>query len=165
MIKFHMSISSFVHTYAYSLYPPRKTQKLNLKISQQEQTFLGNLDQPSKGYLYYTVCEVKIILMNLIFTGFQEGLRERLHFNYKNFYLYKYDQFLLGALAGHKVAGLRFCLVDGANHPVDSTDYAFQLAAEGAMKQVLESGAWHIIEPVMSVEVTVPDEFQCKEKS
>lgn len=68
-------------------------------------------------------------------------------------------------MAGHKVAGIRFCLVDGANHPVDSTDYAFQLSAEGAMKQVLENGAWHVIEPVMSVEVTVPDEFQCKRKT
>ena len=36
---------------------------------------------------------------------------------------------------------------------VDSSEFSFQCAAEGAMKDVFENGAWHIIEPVMKVEV------------
>ncbi|XP_067949203.1 elongation factor G, mitochondrial-like [Watersipora subatra] len=65
-----------------------------------------------------------------------------------------------GPLTGHKVTGVRFRLQDGANHAVDSSEYAFQLAAEGAMEDCYEFGQWHILEPVMSVEVNAPLEFQ-----
>ena len=49
---------------------------------------------------------------------------------------------------------------DGAHHIVDSSELAFNLAACGAIKEVFENGGWQIIEPVMAVEVTCPDEFQ-----
>ena len=39
-----------------------------------------------------------------------------------------------GAMTGHRVSGLRFVLEDGAHHIVDSSDWAFQQAAEGALK-------------------------------
>ncbi|KAI0237439.1 Elongation factor G, mitochondrial [Lamellibrachia satsuma] len=66
-----------------------------------------------------------------------------------------------GTLTGHKVSGVKFVLLDGAHHAVDSSEYSFQLAAEGAMKQVFEMRQqWLIIEPVMNVEVTAPLEFQ-----
>ena len=39
-----------------------------------------------------------------------------------------------GALTGHKVSGIRFVLEDGAHHKVDSSDWSFQQAAEGAVK-------------------------------
>lgn len=41
----------------------------------------------------------------------------------------------VGQLAGQKITGIRFRLQDGDNHCVDSSDWAFQQAAEGAMKQ------------------------------
>lgn len=44
-----------------------------------------------------------------------------------------------GGLAGYKVVGVKFRIQDGAHHSVDSSDYAFQLAAEGAMEQVCDS--------------------------
>ncbi|CAH1957844.1 unnamed protein product [Acanthoscelides obtectus] len=65
-----------------------------------------------------------------------------------------------GLLAGQKLSGLKFRLLDGAHHMVDSSELAFYLAAQGAIKQVFERGVWQIIEPVMAVEVTAPDEFQ-----
>ena len=41
-----------------------------------------------------------------------------------------------GPLTGHKVTGVMFKLVDGMHHVVDSSEYAFQLAAEGAVQDV-----------------------------
>ncbi|KAI4504310.1 hypothetical protein M0802_000781 [Mischocyttarus mexicanus] len=65
-----------------------------------------------------------------------------------------------GYLTGHKCAGLKFRLLDGMQHCVDSSDYAFNLAAQGAMRDAFASGSWHILEPVMIVEIVAPEEFQ-----
>ncbi|XP_044727096.1 elongation factor G, mitochondrial [Chrysoperla carnea] len=65
-----------------------------------------------------------------------------------------------GLLSGHKLSGIKFRLQDGAHHIVDSSELAFMLAAQGAVRQVFENGSWQILEPIMSVEVTAPDEFQ-----
>lgn len=65
-----------------------------------------------------------------------------------------------GQLSGHKLSGLRLRLQDGAHHIVDSSELAFNLAAHGAIKEVFEQGIWQILEPIMSVEVSIPDEFQ-----
>lgn len=65
-----------------------------------------------------------------------------------------------GLLSGNKISGVKFRLQDGAHHIVDSSELAFMLAAQGAMKEVFEKGAWQVLEPIMLVEVTAPDEFQ-----
>lgn len=65
-----------------------------------------------------------------------------------------------GMLSGHKLSGVKFRLQDGAHHIVDSSELAFMLAAHGAVKECFEKGSWQIIEPIMSVEVTCPMEFQ-----
>jgi len=65
-----------------------------------------------------------------------------------------------GPLSGHRVTGVLMRLKDGMHHMVDSSEYSFQLAAEGATKELYETGQFQIIEPVMKVEVTVPEEFQ-----
>ncbi|CAD6999977.1 unnamed protein product [Ceratitis capitata] len=65
-----------------------------------------------------------------------------------------------GMLSGHRLSGIRFRLQDGGHHIVDSSELAFMLAAHGAIKEVFQSGAWQILEPIMMVEVTAPEEFQ-----
>ncbi|KAH8412294.1 hypothetical protein KR009_001053 [Drosophila setifemur] len=65
-----------------------------------------------------------------------------------------------GMLSGHKLSGIRFRLQDGGHHIVDSSELAFMLAAHGAIKEVFQNGNWQILEPIMLVEVTAPEEFQ-----
>ncbi|CAK9799632.1 Elongation factor G, mitochondrial [Anthophora plagiata] len=64
-----------------------------------------------------------------------------------------------GYYAGYKLAGLKFRLIDGMHHCVDSSELAFFLAAQGAMKEMSQRESWQIIEPIMMVEVTVPTEY------
>lgn len=65
-----------------------------------------------------------------------------------------------GVLSGNRVAGVMFRLQDGDNHCVDSSELAFFHAGQGAVRDVFENGSWIILEPIMLVEITGPDEFQ-----
>jgi len=65
-----------------------------------------------------------------------------------------------GPLMGQPVTGVKMIINDGAAHAVDSSELAFRIAAVQAFKQgFLEAGP-QILEPIMNVEVSAPDEFQ-----
>ncbi|CAM9285599.1 unnamed protein product [Ectocarpus sp. 6 AP-2014] len=65
-----------------------------------------------------------------------------------------------GALIGHPVQGVRVVLEDGQTHTVDSSDMAFRFAALMAVREsILKAGA-QVLEPIMSVEVMAPNDFQ-----
>jgi elongation factor G len=63
-----------------------------------------------------------------------------------------------GELAGAPVQGLRVLLVDGSYHTVDSSEMAFKIAGSLAFKSAYEQADPVLLEPVMEVEVTVPDD-------
>ena len=64
-----------------------------------------------------------------------------------------------GVLAGYPVVGLKATLHDGSYHPVDSSEMAFKLATSIAYKKGLEQAHSILLEPVMKVEIFVPDEY------
>jgi elongation factor G len=65
-----------------------------------------------------------------------------------------------GTLAGHPVFGARVALTDGAAHAVDSSELAFKLAATYAFRDAYARAGPQLLEPVMTVDVRVPGEFQ-----
>ncbi|MFA4926149.1 MAG: elongation factor G, partial [Candidatus Aminicenantales bacterium] len=64
-----------------------------------------------------------------------------------------------GQLMGSPIIGVRVVLSDGQFHPVDSSDLAFQLAAQGAFKQAYKKARPQLLEPVMKVVVETPSEY------
>ncbi|MGB9764067.1 MAG: elongation factor G [Candidatus Saccharicenans sp.] len=64
-----------------------------------------------------------------------------------------------GQLIGSPVIGVRVVLTDGQYHPVDSSDIAFQMAAQGAFRQAYKKAKPQILEPIMRVVVETPSEF------
>lgn len=64
-----------------------------------------------------------------------------------------------GVLAGYPVTGVSVVLYDGSYHPVDSSELAFKIAASMAFKKGMEQAKPVILEPIMNVEVLVPENF------
>ncbi len=54
---------------------------------------------------------------------------------------------------------LKVTLVDGSAHEVDSSEMAFRMAGIMALREATEKGSPVILEPIMKVEITVPEEF------
>jgi elongation factor G len=65
-----------------------------------------------------------------------------------------------GSLIGFPIVGVRMTINDGQYHPVDSSDIAFQSAAIGAFREGFEKAKPVILEPIMKVSITAPNEFQ-----
>jgi elongation factor G len=68
------------------------------------------------------------------------------------------EAMLHGELAGAPVQGVRVVLVDGSYHTVDSSEMAFKIAGSMAFKSAYEQADPVLLEPIMELEVTTPDE-------
>ena len=64
-----------------------------------------------------------------------------------------------GVLAGYPVVDVKVTLTDGSYHEVDSSDLAFKIAGSMAFKEAVKQGAPILLEPIMQVDVVVPEEF------
>ena len=64
-----------------------------------------------------------------------------------------------GILAGYPMSDVRVIVYDGSYHDVDSSEMAFKIAASMGVKQAAEKAKPVLLEPVMSVEVVVPEEY------
>lgn len=64
-----------------------------------------------------------------------------------------------GVLAGFPLIDIKCSLYDGSSHPVDSSEMAFKIAAQLALKKGCQDANPIILEPILKVEVTVPEEY------
>ena len=64
-----------------------------------------------------------------------------------------------GALGGYELVDFKAVLLDGSYHEVDSSEMAFKIAGSMAMKEAMEKGAPVLLEPMMKVEVVMPEEY------
>ena len=68
------------------------------------------------------------------------------------------DAMQYGVLAGYPLMGLKFTLLDGQYHEVDSSEMAFKIAGSIALKEAARRASPALLEPMMAVEVTTPEE-------
>ena len=64
-----------------------------------------------------------------------------------------------GVLAGYPVTGVKVTLLDGTYHDVDSSELSFEIAAAIGFKDAVTKGEPKLLEPIMQVEVVVPEEY------
>jgi elongation factor G len=65
----------------------------------------------------------------------------------------------VGELAGYPVIDFRATLLDGKHHEVDSSEMAFRVAGSKALKAAFKTGGPVLLEPIMSLEIIVPEEY------
>jgi elongation factor G len=69
------------------------------------------------------------------------------------------DAMQYGVLAGYPLVNLKVTLLDGAYHEVDSSEMAFKIAGSQALKKAATAAQPVILEPIMAVEVTTPEDY------
>lgn len=64
-----------------------------------------------------------------------------------------------GLLAGFPLVDVRFILIDGSFHPVDSSEISFRTCTEQGLRQGIRKEFLHLLEPIMKLEISTPDEY------
>jgi len=64
-----------------------------------------------------------------------------------------------GLIVGFPMLDVKFILIDGGFHPVDSSEMAFRLCTNLALKEIIKKSHPELLEPIMKVEINTPDEF------
>ena len=99
--------------------------------------------EPGKGIEFETKIVGGVVPKDY-FKAIEEGVREAAN---------------SGILAGYPVIDFKATLVDGSYHEVDSSEMAFKIAGSMAFKEGCKQGKSVLLEPIMKVEVTVPEEY------
>jgi elongation factor G len=99
--------------------------------------------EPGSGVLFENDI-VGGIIPREYFSGIEKGVREAAE---------------AGVVAGYPVVDIKVRLYDGSYHEVDSSEMAFKMAASMAFKEGIQKGAPVLQEPIMRVEVVVPEDF------
>ncbi|MGB4682745.1 MAG: elongation factor G [Firmicutes bacterium] len=99
--------------------------------------------EPGTGLVFHNEITGGVIPKEYI-PAVESGLREAMH---------------NGVLAGYPVTDVEVKLVDGSYHPVDSSELAFKIAASQALKKALAQAQPVLLEPIMKVEISLPEEY------
>lgn len=101
---------------------------------------------PTERGQYYTF--ENVVKGGSVSKGYVPGIEKGLH-----------DQMEEGFLAGYPMVDIGVTLVDGKEHPVDSSEMAFRLAAKGAMKLAIEKAGPVILEPFAKLAVFIDNNY------
>ncbi|MGI6739552.1 MAG: elongation factor G [Christensenellales bacterium] len=99
--------------------------------------------QPGEGYSFESKIVGGVIPKEFI-NPIDQGIREAAH---------------SGILGGYEVVDFKVTLLDGSYHEVDSSEMAYKIAGSMAFKEALKSAAPALLEPMMRVEIVVPDQY------
>ena len=103
------------------------------------------IEPTERGQFYEFVNAIK---GGAISKGYIPGIEKGIHEKMKE-----------GFLAGYPLVDIKVTLIDGKEHPVDSSEMAFKLAAKGAMEVALEKAGCVLLEPFMTLEVFVENQY------
>lgn len=99
--------------------------------------------QPGEGYSFESKIVGGVIPKEFI-NPIDQGIREAAH---------------SGILGGYEVVDFKVTLLDGSYHEVDSSEMAYKIAGSMAFKEALKSAVPALLEPMMRVEIVVPDQY------
>jgi elongation factor G len=100
-------------------------------------------NEPGQGFAFEDATRGGVIPKEFI-PAVEQGIREAME---------------SGVLAGYPVVDVKARLVDGSYHEVDSSEMAFKIAGSLALQEAVRKGKPVLLEPIMKVEVVVPEEY------
>jgi len=131
----------------------RETIKGTASVQGKHKKQSGGAGQYGDVHIRFEPCEEEFVFAEEVFGGavpknffpaVEKGLRESLEH---------------GVLAGYPVVNVKATLFDGSYHPVDSNEMAFKIAASLAFKKGMEQAKPVLLEPIMRVEILVPEDY------
>ena len=131
----------------------RETIKATSSVQGKHKKQSGGAGQYGDVYMRFEPCEEPFVFAEEIFGGavprnfwpaVEKGIRESLEH---------------GVLAGYPVVNIKATLFDGSYHDVDSNEMSFKLAAILAFKKGMEAAKPVLLEPIVKVEVSIPDDY------
>ncbi|HPD33599.1 MAG TPA: elongation factor G, partial [Candidatus Kapabacteria bacterium] len=107
--------------------------------------YIEPLKEPNNEHYLFENKIIGGVIPKEFIAACDKGFREQLH---------------EGFIIRQPIVDVKVTLNDGSTHPVDSSELAFKLASRSALREVLPKARPIILEPIMKLEVAVPEEFQ-----